>query len=157
MVEWEQHFNKLQHGLIFDKNNPDVIENSEDENCNKKILQNDAGSSQNKSYNRHETHSLDECAQNMVKGLRAVPGHLNNDKGKTLDVQPDNDKRKTLDVQPDTRKSPHETHNTKIQGKCQSMCLCNQKYIWDSDKENMTDWESWTKCDHCKKKTMNYI
>ena len=29
MAKWEQHFNKLQHGLIFDENNPDVIENSE--------------------------------------------------------------------------------------------------------------------------------
>ena len=23
MAEWEQHFNKLKHGLIFDENNPD--------------------------------------------------------------------------------------------------------------------------------------
>ena len=38
MAKWEQHFNKLQHGLIFDENNPDVIENSENENCNKKLI-----------------------------------------------------------------------------------------------------------------------
>ena len=37
MAEWEQHFNKLQHGLIFDENNPDVIDISENENCNQKI------------------------------------------------------------------------------------------------------------------------
>ena len=43
MAEWEQHFNKLQHGLIFDENNSDVTENSENENCNKKIIQNDVG------------------------------------------------------------------------------------------------------------------
>ena len=36
IAKWEQHFNKLQHGLILDENNPDVFENSEDENCNKK-------------------------------------------------------------------------------------------------------------------------
>ena len=45
MAKWEQHFNKLQHGLIFNDNNPDVIENSENENCNKKLIQNDTGSS----------------------------------------------------------------------------------------------------------------
>ena len=67
MAEWEQHFNKLQHGLIFDENNSDMIENSENENCNKKLLQNDASPSQNKLYDRHKTHSLDECAKNMVK------------------------------------------------------------------------------------------
>ena len=38
MTEWEQHFQKLQHGLTFDENSPDVIESSEDENCNKKII-----------------------------------------------------------------------------------------------------------------------
>ena len=61
MTEWEQHFQKLQHGLIFDKNNPDVTERSKDEKCNKKLIQNDAGSSQNKLHDRHKTHSLDEC------------------------------------------------------------------------------------------------
>ena len=43
MAEWEQHFNKLQHGLTFDENNPDVTDSSEDENCNKRLPQNDAG------------------------------------------------------------------------------------------------------------------
>ena len=38
ITEWEQHFNKLQHGLIFDENNPDVTESSEDENYNKKLI-----------------------------------------------------------------------------------------------------------------------
>ena len=81
MAEWEQHFNKLQHGLIFDENNPNVTENSEKENCNKKLLQNDAGPSQNKSYNKHEIHSLDEYAKNMAKKLRAIPRHAINDIG----------------------------------------------------------------------------
>ena len=82
ITKWERHFNKLQHGLIFDENNPDVIDTSENENCNKKIIQNDAGSSQNKLYDKHKTHSLDECVENMVKRLRAVPKHLNIDKKK---------------------------------------------------------------------------
>ena len=77
----EKYFNKLQHGLIFDENNPNVIENSENENCNKKLTQNDVGSSQNKSYNKYKIHSLDECAENMVKKLRAIPKHANNDTG----------------------------------------------------------------------------
>ena len=101
MTEWEKHFNKLQHGLTFDENNPNITESSQNENCVKKLTQNDAGSSQNKSYDKHKTHSLDECVENMVKRLRAVPKHLNNDK------------RKTPDVQPDTQKSFHKTHNTK--------------------------------------------
>ena len=80
MTEWEQHFQKLQHGLIFDENNPDMIENSENENCNKKLTQNDIGLSQNKSYDKYKTHSLDECVGNMVKKLLAIPKHLNIDK-----------------------------------------------------------------------------
>ena len=81
MAKWERYFNKLQHGLIFDENNPDVTENWENENCNKKFLQNDDGSSQNKSYNKFKTHSLDECVENMVKKLRAIPKHINNNTG----------------------------------------------------------------------------
>ena len=80
ITKWEWHFDKLQHGLIFDKDSPDVTDTSEDENCNKKLMQNDAGSSQNKSYDKHKKHSLDECAENMVKKLRAIPRHLNIDK-----------------------------------------------------------------------------
>ena len=92
MAKWEQYFNKLQHGLIFDENNPDVIDNSENENYNKRLSQNDAGSSQNRSYNKHKKHSLDECAKNMVKDLRAIPKHaINNIEKKTLDAQPGND------------------------------------------------------------------
>ena len=82
MAKWEQHFNKLQHGLILNENNPDVSESSEHENCVKKLIQNGTGSSQDKSYNKHKTHSPDECAENMVKKLRAVPRHLNIDKKK---------------------------------------------------------------------------
>ena len=37
------------------------------------------------------------------------------------------------------------------------MCLCSQKYIWDSDKKNIIDWGSWTKCDHCKKQHELYL
>ena len=82
MTEWEQHFQKLQQGLIFDENNPNATESSEDENCNKKLTQNDAGSSQNKSHDKYKTHSLDEYIENMVEKLRAVPKHLNIDKKK---------------------------------------------------------------------------
>ena len=82
IIKWEQHFDKLQYGLIFDKNNPNVIDISENENCNKKLTQNDVGPSQNKSHDRYKKHSLDECAENMVKKLRAVPKHLNIDKKK---------------------------------------------------------------------------
>ena len=53
MAKWEEHFNKLQYGLIFDENNPDVIDVSENENCNKKLIQNDAGSSQDKSHDKY--------------------------------------------------------------------------------------------------------
>ena len=67
MTEWEQHFNKLQQGLIFDKNNPDVIESSEDENCHKKLTQNDTGLSQNKSYDKHKTHLLDKNVETWWK------------------------------------------------------------------------------------------
>ena len=79
MAEWEQHLDKLQHGLIFDGNNTDVIDISENENCNKKLMQNDIGLSQNKSYNRHRKNSLDECVKNIIKKLRAIPKHAIND------------------------------------------------------------------------------
>ena len=66
-----------------------MIDTSKKENCNKKILQNDAGPSQNKSYDRYETQSLDECVKNTINGLRAIPKHMNNDKGgkKPLNAQ----------------------------------------------------------------------
>ena len=99
ITEWEQYFDKLQHGLTFDENNPDVIDISENDNRNKKLIQNDAGPSQDKSHDKYKTHSLDKCAENMVKKLRAVPRHLNIDK------------KRTLDVQPDSQKFPHETFN----------------------------------------------
>ena len=93
--------------MAFDENNPDVTESSEDENCNKKLIKDDAGSSQNKSYNKHKAHSLNECFKNMVKKLRTIPGHLNNDKSK----------KKTLNAQPDAGKIPHEIHNTETESK----------------------------------------
>ena len=98
-----------------------MIDTSENKNCNKKLTQDDAGSSQNKSYNKHKT-----CAENMVKGLRAIPKH------------PNINKRKTLDVQSDSQKSPHETINKAKTGKtkCQSLCLCSYEDIWDSEKKN---------------------
>ena len=102
IIKWEKHFYKLQHGLILDENNPNIIESSENENCNRKLIQNDAGSSQNKSYNKYKTHSLDECAENMVKKLRAIPKHANNDIGK-----------KMLDIQRKNENFVHETLNTK--------------------------------------------
>ena len=81
MAEWEQHFDKLQHGLIFDENNPNLINISISQNCNKKLIQNDAGSSQDKSYNKYKKHSLDECFKIMIKRLRAIPKHAINDIG----------------------------------------------------------------------------
>ena len=132
--------------MTFDENNPDVIDTSEDENCNKKLIQNDAGPSQDKLYNRHETHSLDECAENMVEKLQAIPKHLKIDK------------RKTLDVQPKLQKFPHETFNTaESQIKCQSLCLCSHEDVWDSEKKNVIELAVWKKCDHCKKHHELYL
>ena len=94
-----------------------------------KLIQNDASPSQNKSHDKYKTFSLDENVENMVKKLRAIPIHLNIDK------------KKTLDVQPDSQKFPHETFNTaeksktEPQIKCQNFCLCTQKDIWDSEKK----------------------
>ena len=73
--------------MIFDKNNPDVINISENENYNKKLIPNDTGSSQNKSHDKYKIHSLDECVEKMMEKLRAVPKYLNIDKKKTLDVK----------------------------------------------------------------------
>ena len=121
-----------------------MSDTSEDENCNKKLIQDDAGSSQDKSYNRHKTYSLDECAKNMVKRLRAIPEHLNIDKGKMLDIQPD------------SQFFFHEIINraepvkTEPQVECQSFCLCSHENFWDSEKENVIELAMWKKCDHCK-------
>ena len=82
MAAWENHFNKLQYGLTFDEDNPDVTDTSKNENCNKKLIQNDTGSSQNKSYDKYKTHSPDKCAENMVERLQAIPKHLKIDKKK---------------------------------------------------------------------------
>ena len=54
ITEWEQHFQKLQHGLIFDENNPEMIESSENDNYNKKLIQNDADPSKNKSHDKYK-------------------------------------------------------------------------------------------------------
>ena len=55
ITKWERHFDKLQHGLTFDKNNLDVIDTSENENCNKKLIQNVTGPSQNKTHSFKKT------------------------------------------------------------------------------------------------------
>ena len=145
MTEWEQHFQKLQHGLTFDENNPNVTESSEKENCNKKLILNDAGPSQNKSYDRHKTHSLDECAENMVKRLRAVPKHLKINK------------KKTLDAQPESQKFPHETFNTaEPQTKFQNFCLCNTRTFGIQMKKTSFNWE-YGKNVTIAKDIMNYI
>ena len=68
--------------MTFDENNPDVIDTSEDENCNKKLIQDDAGSSQDKSYDKYKKYLSNECDENMVDGLRAIPKHFNIDKKK---------------------------------------------------------------------------
>ena len=139
IATWEHHFQKLQYGLFFDEDNPNVIDTSKNENCNKKVIQDDAGSSQDKSNNKHKTHSLNE----QVEKLRAIPKHL------------DTDKRKTLDVQPDTHKFSNETINTETKDikpgmECQNLCLCSQKDIWDSEEENVVNMDSWKIYDHCK-------
>ena len=144
-TEWEWHFDKLQHGLIFDENNPDVIDISENENCNKKLTQNDAGLSQNK------THSLKKHAENKMKGLRAILKHLNTDK------------KKILDIKPDPQKFPHETFNKtetdrfEPQVECQSLCLCSHENIWDSEKKNITEIGILKIYDHCKKHHELYL
>ena len=126
--------------MTFDENNPDVIEIFENENCNKELIQDDAGSSQNKLHDRYKIYSLDECAENIVEGLRAIPRHLNIDK-----------KKKTLDVQPNIKKFLYETFNTaKPQTECQNLCLCSQENIWDSKKENVFNINSGKIYDHCK-------
>ena len=114
-----------------------MIDISENENCNKKFIQNDAGSSQDKSYNRYKKHSLYECVKNMIKKLREIPKHAINDIGW----------EKTLEAQPRNEFFFHETFNTKTQNKidCQNMCLCNQKNILDLDEKNIIDYGSWEK------------
>ena len=89
-----------------------MIDTSEDENCNKKLIRNDAGSSQHKSYDRRKIHSLDECAENMVERLRTIPRHLNIDKKKTLDVQFDTKKIPTKHLIQITKR--HKGTNAKI-------------------------------------------
>ena len=66
------------------------------------------------------------------KKMRAIPRHLNIDK------------KKTLDVQPDPQNFFYETINkakkgkTKLQTKCQNFYLCSYENVWDSEKENIT-------------------
>ena len=45
----------------------------------------------------------------------------------------------------------------KPQTECQSFCLCNQQDIWDSEKENVIDINSWKIYDHCKKHHELYL
>ena len=33
---------------------------------------------------------------------------------------------------------------------CQSLCLCSQEDIWDSEEKNIIKLGVWKKCDHCK-------
>ena len=46
----------------------------------KNLKQNDAGPSQDKSHDKYKTYSLDECVENIMEGLRAIPKHLYIDK-----------------------------------------------------------------------------
>ena len=52
MTEWEWHFQKLQHGLTLDENNPDFTKGSEENNHTKKLPKNDAVLSQDKSHDK---------------------------------------------------------------------------------------------------------
>ena len=54
MTEWEWHFQKLQHGLTLEENNPDFTESSEENNHTKRLPKDDAGLSQNKSHDKHD-------------------------------------------------------------------------------------------------------
>ena len=129
--------------MKLDENNPDVTDISENENY-KKLIQNDAGPSQDKLHDRHKKHSLDECAKSMVERLRANPKHLII-------------KKKTLDVQPDSQKFFHETFNMiKPQIKYQSFCLCSHEDIWDSEKKMSLNWQC-GKNATIAKDIMNYI
>ena len=80
----------------------------------------------------------------MVKGLRAIPEHLNIDKGKMLDIQPDSQFffHEMINIA--------EAVKTKPQVECQSFCLCSHENVWDSEKENVIELAVWEKCDHCK-------
>ena len=80
-------------------------------------------------HRKKKTHSLNEHAKNMVKKLRAIPKHLNIDK------------KKMLDIQPDSQKFLHETINetetvkAEPQMECHNFCLCNHENVWDSKKK----------------------
>ena len=80
MVEWDRHFNKLNTVLFLMKITRMWLKIRKMKIATKKLLQNDAGLSQNKLYNKHKRHLLDECAKNMVKKLQTIPRHANNNK-----------------------------------------------------------------------------
>ena len=63
------------------------------------------------------------------------------------------EKKKRWTPNPGMKKKIHEIFNTETQNKkdCQNMCLCSQEYIWGLDEENIIDYGSWEKCDHCKR------
>ena len=57
-----------------------MIENSENENCNKTLQQKITGLSQNKLYNKYKIYSPEKCIKNIVKKMRAIPEHMNKNK-----------------------------------------------------------------------------
>ena len=145
MAKWENHFNKLQHGLTFDENNPDVTDTFENDNCNKKLIQNDVGSSQNKSYDKHKIHSLDECAKNMVEKLQAVPKHLKIDKKKRWTFNPNHKNFPTRHL---------IRQNYKQNAKA---FVCAATKTFGIQKKNVIELAVWKKCDHCKRHYELYL
>ena len=75
--QWEKHFDKLQYGQSLDEDNPNVTKNSKNENCSKKIQQNNIGSSHDKSYNKYKTQLLDKCGNDTIKKMRDIPKCIN--------------------------------------------------------------------------------
>ena len=134
--------------MIFDENNPDVIDISENEYCNKKLIQNDAGPSQNKSYDKHKIYSLDECVENIIKKLRAAPKHLNIDKKKRWTFNLTQKKFPIKQLIQKTKRYKKTNATT---------CAYATKKTFGIQKIYIIDLGMWKKCDHCKKHHELYL
>ena len=63
--------------MTFNENNSDVTDNLENENCNKKLSQNDTGSSQNKSHNKYKKTFDARMCQKYGKKIAGNPKACN--------------------------------------------------------------------------------
>ena len=111
------------------------------------IIQNDTGSSQNKSHDKYKIHSLDEYIENMVEKLRAVPKHLNIDKKK----------RWTFNLKYKNFPMKHLIQKTKWHKKTGAKI-----YVYATKKtfkiyKKFIDLGMWKKCDHCKGHNILYL